>query len=92
MGVYKMLVLNCQKMLEINCHFLLESTCRLQIPAITVSTTAFPMLLLASLGLFMPRLKLTNAQQPSPIITAMASAITVRGKTTVLAAFPYEPR
>lgn len=29
MGVYKMLVLNCQKMLEINCHFLLESTCRL---------------------------------------------------------------
>ncbi len=30
MGVYKMLVLNCQKMLEINCHFLLESTCRLQ--------------------------------------------------------------
>ena len=31
MGVYKMLVLNCQKMLEINCHFLLESTCRLQL-------------------------------------------------------------
>ena len=30
MGVYKMLVLNCQKMLEIDCHFLLESTCRLQ--------------------------------------------------------------
>ena len=30
MGVYKMLVLNCQKMLEINCHFLPESTCRLQ--------------------------------------------------------------
>lgn len=33
MGVYKMLVLNCQKMLEINCHFLLESTCRLQFSA-----------------------------------------------------------
>ena len=30
MGVYKMLVLNCQKMLVLNCHFLLESTCRLQ--------------------------------------------------------------
>ena len=35
-----------------------------------------------------PRLMLTKAQQPSPIITAMASATTVRGKTTVLAALP----
>ena len=34
MGVYKMLVLNCQKMLEINCHFLLESTCRLHLSRI----------------------------------------------------------
>ena len=34
----------------------------------------------------------TNAQQPSPIITASASATTVRGKTTVLAALPQEPR
>ena len=36
MGVYKMLVLNCQKMLEINCHFLLESTCRLQLAFIDI--------------------------------------------------------
>ena len=35
---------------------------------------------------------LTNAQQPSPIITAMASAMTVSGNTTVLAALPWEPR
>jgi hypothetical protein len=31
---------------------------------------------------------LTAAQAPSPIMTATASATTVRGKTTVLAAFP----
>lgn len=31
---------------------------------------------------------LTKAQQPSPTITAMARATTVRGNTTVLAALP----
>ena len=36
----------------------------------------------------LPSEMLTNAQQPSPIITAMASATTVSGKTTVLAALP----
>ena len=35
---------------------------------------------------------LTKAQQPSPSITATASAITVSGKTTVFAALPNEPR
>ncbi len=42
----------------------------------------------AAAGSFFPRLMLTNAQQPSPIMTAMASATTVRGKTTVVAALP----
>ena len=32
--------------------------------------------------------RLTKAQQPSPIITAIARAMTVRGKTTVFAALP----
>ena len=41
---------------------------------------------------FLPRLRLTNAQQPSPIMKAIASAMTVSGNTTVFAAFPYEPR
>ena len=52
----------------------------------------FPTLFLAVSGCFLPRFRLTNAQHPSPIMTAMASAITVSGNTTVFAAFPYEPR
>ena len=35
-----------------------------------------------------PRAMLTKAQQPSPTITAMARATTVRGNSTVLAALP----
>ena len=54
----------------------------------TVSTTALPTLRWASSFRLAPRLMLTKAQQPSPIITAIASATTVRGKTTVLAALP----
>ena len=37
---------------------------------------------------FLPRLILTYAQQPSPTITAIASAATVRGNTAVFAALP----
>lgn len=37
---------------------------------------------------FLPSAMLTKAQQPSPTMTAMASATTVSGNTTVLAAFP----
>lgn len=36
----------------------------------------------------LPRQMLTNAQQPSPIITAIARATTVNGNTTVFAALP----
>ena len=50
--------------------------------------TALPTLRLALETSFWPRLMLTKAQQPSPIITAMASATTVSGNTTVLAALP----
>ena len=57
-------------------------------PASTDSSMAFPILRSASSGLPRPRLRLTKAQQPSPIITAMASATTVSGKTTVFAALP----
>ncbi len=46
------------------------------------------MLLCAASLSFRPRLMLTKAQQPSPIITAMDSATTVKGNTTVLAALP----
>ena len=53
---------------------------------------ALPTLVLAAARSPCPRLKLTKAQQPSPIITAIASATTVSGNTTVLAALPYEPR
>ncbi len=52
------------------------------------SSTALPMLLWASSRFPAPRLMLTKAQQPSPIITASARATTVSGKTTVLAALP----
>ena len=52
------------------------------------STTALPTLFLASPTSPLPSEMLTNAQQPSPIITAMASATTVSGKTTVFAALP----
>ena len=61
-------------------------------PHITDSITAFPTLIQASSFSFLPNDRLTYAQQPSPIITAIARAITVRGNTTVFAAFPYEPR
>ena len=37
---------------------------------------------------FLPSAMLTKAQQPSPTMTAMASATTVSGNTTVLAALP----
>ena len=57
-------------------------------PEITLSTTALPMLRCASSVLFAPRHMLTKAQQPSPIMTAMDSATTVSGNTTVLAALP----
>ena len=60
--------------------------------AASVTVTEPPTLLLAFSGSFLPRLRLTNAQQPSPIITATARAITVSGKTTVFAALPNEPR
>lgn len=49
---------------------------------------ALPMLLWAASRLPAPRLMLTKAQQPSPIITAMDRATTVSGNTTVLAALP----
>lgn len=48
-----------------------------------VSYTSF-----CGMGFIFPRLMLTKAQQPAPTITARARATTVRGKTTVLAAFP----
>ena len=57
-------------------------------PHSTLSTTALPTLLLARFSSLAPRHRLTKAQQPSPIITAMARATTVRGNTTVLAALP----
>lgn len=50
--------------------------------------TEQPMLLWASSCAPEPRLMLAKAQQPSPIMTASASATTVSGKTTVLAALP----
>jgi len=64
----------------------------INMPIPALITTALPMLLCASDAFFAPRLMLTNAQQPSPIITANASATTVSGYTTVFAALPYEPR
>jgi len=57
-----------------------------------INTTELPTLFLADFVSSFPRLKLTKAQHPSPIITAIASAITVSGNTTVFAALPYEPR
>lgn len=54
--------------------------------------TEQPMLRWASSCAPEPRLMLMKAQQPSPIMTASASATTVSGKTTVLAALPQEPR
>ena len=54
----------------------------------TDNTTALPTLFLASPTSPLPSEMLTNAQQPSPIITATARATTVRGNTTVLAALP----
>ena len=50
--------------------------------------TEQPMLRWASSCAPEPRLMLTKAQQPSPIMTASASATTVSGETTVLAALP----
>ena len=58
----------------------------------TIRTTEFPTLFFAVCVSFFPRLRLTNAQHPSPIITAIARAITVSGNITVFAALPYEPR
>lgn len=61
-------------------------------PPAAESTTALPTPLCASSRLSAPRDMLTNAQQPSPIITAIARAMTVSGNTTVFAALPSEPR
>ena len=52
------------------------------------STTELPTLRWAFSFCPEPRLRLTKAQQPSPIMTASARATTVSGNTTVLAAFP----
>ena len=60
---------------------------RTRLPAI-LNTTALPTLRLALSTSFLPSAMLTKAQQPSPIMTAMASATTVSGNTTVLAALP----
>ena len=57
-------------------------------PAMPVSIMQFPMLRAALSGSFFPNHRLTKVQQPSPIITAIANATTVRGKTTVFAALP----
>ena len=54
----------------------------------TDNTTALPTLRLALSTSFLPSAMLTKAQQPSPTMTAMASATTVSGNTTVLAALP----
>ena len=54
----------------------------------TLNTTALPTLRLALSTSFLPSAMLTKAQQPSPTMTAMASATTVSGNTTVLAALP----
>ena len=54
----------------------------------TINTTALPTLRLALSTSFLPSAMLTKAQQPSPTMTAMASATTVSGNTTVLAALP----
>lgn len=56
--------------------------------ASTQSTTALPTLLCARSVSPAPSEMLTNAHAPSPIITAMASATTVSGNTTVFAALP----
>ena len=53
-----------------------------------VITTAPPTLRFAFCCSPFPRLMLTKAQQPSPTMTATASATTVSGNTTVLAALP----
>ena len=55
---------------------------------VTLNTTALPTLRLALSTSFLPSAMLTKAQQPSPTMTAMASATTVSGNTTVLAALP----
>ena len=60
---------------------------RIRLPTM-IKTTALPTLRFARAVSFRPSAMLTKAQQPSPIITAMASATTVSGKTTVLAALP----
>ncbi len=61
-------------------------------PAPTDRVTELPKLFLASPIFPAPMRMLTQAQHPSPIMTAIASATTVRGNTTVLAAFPPDPR
>ena len=61
------------------------------LPIITM-ITELPTLFFALSSSFLPMLMLTNAQQPSPTMTAIASATTVSGNTTVLAALPNEPK
>lgn len=60
--------------------------------AATTRTMALPTPACASSLLPEPSCRLTKVQHPSPIMTATASMTTVNGKTTVLAAFPFEPR
>ena len=57
-------------------------------PPATDSTTALPTLRLALPISLLPSAMLTKVQQPSPTMTAIASATTVSGNTTVLAALP----
>lgn len=52
------------------------------------SKIELPTLFAAVSPRLLPSEILENAQHPSPIITAMARAITVSGKTTVFAALP----
>ena len=63
-----------------------------QILEIMISIIEFPTILPAFSSFFSPRLRLTKAHAPSPIITDIARSVTVSGNTTVFAAFPNEPR
>ena len=63
-----------------------------KIPALNDNNAALPTVSAAFLLFFAPKLMLTNAQTPSPINNVNANAITVNGKTTLFAAFPFEPK
>ena len=61
-------------------------------PATTLTVTVPPTARWDSSCFPAPSIRLTNAQQPSPSMTAIASAATVSGKTTVVAALPTLPK